>query len=98
MSVPLLMCFRTFLNYVVQYYFVLALLYFARSCLCLGYRIEFQDVPDFCRTRCWDYSPQRSVGNLEEMDAVPAPVPDRMCAAAALFVHEFMGMSLFHTG
>lgn len=92
------MCFRTFLNYVVQYYFVLALLYFARSCLCLGYRIEFQDVPDFCRTRCWDYSPQRSVGNLEEMDAVPAPVPDRMCAAAALFVHEFMGMSLFHTG
>lgn len=38
-----------------------------------------QDTPDFCRTRCWEYSPQRSVGNPEEMNAIPASVPDRMC-------------------
>lgn len=78
-SVPLLICFRTVLNYVVQYYFVLALLYFAKPCLCLGHRMDSQDVPDFCRTRCQDYSPQMSVGNLEEMDAIPASVLDRMC-------------------
>lgn len=41
--------------------------------------MDFQDVTDFCRTRCWDYLPQKSVRNLEEMDAVPASVPDRMC-------------------
>lgn len=41
--------------------------------------MDFQDVPDFCRTRFWDYSPQKSVGNFEEMDGIPASVPDRMC-------------------
>jgi len=39
-SVPLLIHFMTVLNYVVQYYFVLALLYFARPRLYLGYRMD----------------------------------------------------------
>lgn len=41
----------------------------------------------FCRTRCWDCSPQRKVGSLEEVNAIPASVPDRMHVLQLCLLH-----------